>query len=272
MNRQDRSQLWILAGPGALLTALLLLIVKIAPLLARPTWVFGLCLSICLACFITYLSYKEILARQRVLTELKGENEKKVAAIRATLEEATHLYREKVGALEEAIQAKEGECEELRLAYEQVYQVSQKERGKASALHTSLEDALEQMRNARYHTYLKEQSDRAVPADLPSRYHQLRQQFDEKALILEQTRRRLFALEGQLFAERREMAEEKLEPSLAAIHLQRDLIALDEENQVLEGEILRLEEIVSELSKPKPKKASSKAKVDQMLQFQFDTE
>ncbi len=272
MNRRFRAHFWIWGGPGSLLAALTLLMIRTSHHIGRPVWFFGLSISILIACLITYLTFKEILEREAMLKALKTEKESQAASIRSTLDEASHLYREKVEKLEEAIAQIEKEHGELQVGYEQIHDTSQKEKVKGSALHTSLEDALEALRAAHELNFLKNQHYASLPTDLPSQHKQLREQFDEKALVLDQTRRRLFALEGQLFLTRKEQVDEKLDPQEELDFMQTDLALLNEENQRLEVEIESLEALVSQLLKPKEKKKTpSKQKVEQMLELQFDT-
>jgi len=271
MNRRFRAHLWILGGPGSLLAALVLLIIHSSSYIGRPAWTFGLSISILIACFVTYLTFKEILERETLLDALKAEKESQALSMRSTLDEASHIYREKVEKLEESIAGLEKDHSELQVGYEQIHDACQNEKGKASALFTSLQDALDALRLVRQFHYFQDQQSALLPTDLPSKHKQLREQFDEKALVLDQTRRRLFALEGQLFLTRREGAEEKLGPQEELQMIQTDLAFLDEENQRLEREIEHLEHLVSELLKPKEKKkTSSKKKVEQMLELQFD--
>ena len=272
MNRRFRAHFWIWGGPGSLLAALTLLMIRTSHHIGRPVWFFWLSISILIACLITYLTFKEILEREAMLKAIKTEKESQAASIRSTLDEASHLYREKVEKLEEAIAQIEKEHGELQVGYEQIHDTSQKEKVKGSDLRTSLEDALEALRAAHELNFLKNQHYASLPTDLPSQHKQLREQFDEKALVLDQTRRRLFALEGQLFLTRKEQVDEKLDPQEELDFMQTDLALLNEENQRLEVEIESLEALVSQLLKPKEKKKTpSKQKVEQMLELQFDT-
>lgn len=272
MNRRFRTHLWILGGPGSLFAALVLLMIHSSSYIGRPAWSFGLSISILIACFVTYLTFKEILAREDLLNAFKKEKENQAASMRSTLAEASHIYREKVEKLEEAIAQLEKEHGELQVGYEQIHDSCQKEKGKASALFTSLQDALEALRQARQLYFFHDQHHASLPSDLPSKHEQLREQFDEKALVLDQTRRRLFTLEEQLYLLRRERAEEKLGPQKELQLMQIDLELLAEENQRFEREIENLEHLISKLLKPKEKKkASSKKKVEQMLELQFDS-
>lgn len=268
MNRQVASHLWILSGPIALMIALILLIGKTAHHIERPVWLFGLSLSILIACFIAYLTFKEILSRETLLSQLKEQNEKKAAAIRSALDESQHLFREKVDKLEEALKALEEDYRQLQVGYEKIYGENQKEHTLSSSLHVSLEDALDDLREERQKSYIKTQAEHFLPPDLIAKHRQLREQFDEKALILDQTRRRLFQLEGHLFAARKIQAEEKLERGPELEILLDEIALFSEKNRQLEEENNHLEEVISSMLESKAKKAPAKKKAE-ALELQF---
>ena len=76
-------------------------------------------------------------------------------------------------------------------------------------------------------------------------YKQLRGQFEEKCQVLHATRMELFHKEGEILVIRKEAAEHTLEPSIADIALQGQLLALELEKDSLEKEVKTLQELVS---------------------------
>lgn len=273
MDSQVRSHLWILAGPGCLLAACALLMLRLSSLDFRPVWLMGLILSILIGSTVSYLVFKEILERITLASRLEAENRSRVDAMRSTLDQAHALYRDKVEQLQQAIAALETEYHVLEADHLCISDERDRERAQSSSFHISLDDALDALREERLLAYLREQHHTFTPHDLAARYRQLREQFDEKALAYKQTRRRLFSLEGQLFVAEREIAERGLNGNSQLDLLQSDLSILVQENQWLEDEVEKLEGVVAELSRPKSsKRASSKSRVEQpALPLQFES-
>src|SRR5437879_5340714 len=107
--KAEKTSFWVLIGPALLLAMVVLLLFKIAPLLGRPVWLFGLSISSLLASGISYLTFKEIGRREKDL-QLQGERTKKESEDLRSVLDATHLlYREKIAKLEEAFSASENE-------------------------------------------------------------------------------------------------------------------------------------------------------------------
>lgn len=270
----------LLLGPGSLFAALVLLLYKTGFLLARPVWVFGLCISIALACFISYLIFKEVLAYEKNLVREKGEKAKESQSIRGILDEAQALNREKVEKLEveiasieaeqtESLEEKEKALVDLKLEYDQLNAQSMEAHTQSNDFHTSLEDALEEIHSLRQIHYLVQEREKEIPKDLVNQHNQLREQFDEKSMILDQTRRRLFVIEGHLHAIKQQTAMDKLESHTEEENLVHVLRELEEENQQLEKEIQALESVVSQSLNPSKIKKSTK-KLEEILEFQFD--
>ncbi|NGX60283.1 MAG: hypothetical protein KR126chlam3_01454 [Chlamydiae bacterium] len=273
-------KIWILFGPGSLLGALALLLYRAGYLIGHPVWLCGLILSIFLACGIIYLSFKEVLSHEKDFLHQNSQNQKESEDLRAILEEAHTLYREKVEKLEQTIatiekeqklhiEAKEKTLIDLQGSYEETKEESNTYKNQTHQFQISLEDALDQLRDSQQFQYIQQEVGKALPKNLPSQHRQLREQFDEKALILEQTRRRLFVIEGQLLALKKEQVTEKLAENSEEENIFQMVQVLIEENDLLEEEIAHLETLVAESLKSKREKKPKK-KIDQMLEFQFE--
>ena len=260
---------WILVGPGSLLAATLLLFYKTAFLLGRPAWMFGFGISISLASGISYLICKEILIFEKNLQKQKAQKDLEAANLKDVLGETQHLYRRKVDQLEEAIVSIEKQQEELHQGYEELFGEANSTKNHLTSYQTSLDDALEELRTLRQMHYLEQERGKRTPKDLLSQHKQLREQFEEKSLILDQTRRRLFMIEGHLIALKKQQALEKLDSNSEEEVLVSTIKALDEENKHLEKEISKLEELVATSFKPTRAKKSKK-QLENMLEFQFE--
>lgn len=267
-----------LAGPSLLLLTMVLLFAKTAFLLGRPVWIFGMCFSTSISVFISYLSAKEFFAsekRQQDEAESKG---KEAGAMRSVLEETHALYKRKIAQLEESIleveqevKNRDAEIDEMKVGYEKLYDETASAKNQASSFHSSLEDALDELRELRQIYYLEKEGQKHVPQDLVQQHRQLREQFEEKTLVLEQTRRRLHVIEGQLIALKKERGFEMLDERAEEHDLIDQLETLSRENAHLEKEVAHLEEMISDSMAPKKKApAKAKKKVEQMLELQFD--
>ncbi len=230
---------------------------------------FGLGISIFLASGITYLIYKEVLFLEKNLQNEGTQKDQEASNLKEVLEETQHLYRRKVDQLEEAFVAIEGEKDELHQGYEELFEESNANKNHLTSYQTSLDDALEELRKLRQIHFLEQEREKKTPKDLLSQHKQLREQFDEKSLILDQTRRRLFMIEGHLIVLKKQQAMEKLDSSQEEEMLLSILKALDEENKFLEKEIAELETlVVSSFKLPRAKKI--KKQLENMLEFQFE--
>ncbi|NGX48108.1 MAG: hypothetical protein K1000chlam3_01497 [Chlamydiae bacterium] len=275
----SKTSLWILFGPGALLASLVLLLYRTGMLLGRPVWLFGLTLSVFLACGIIYLTFKELLSRENAFLSQISQNKKEAEDIRAILEEAHTLYREKVDKLEETIatiekeqkmhlSSKEENFKGLQENFEKVQEDSKQYKNHSHDLQTSLEDALDELRDIRQLQYILQEVGKTLPKDLPSQYRQLREQFDEKTLILDQTRRRLFLIEGQFLTLKKEQVMDKLGENPEDESLVQTLQGLLDENTYLEEEIFLLEALVSQSLK-KTREKKTKKEEGKVLELQF---
>jgi len=256
---------WIFFGPALLCGGFFVLLFHASALIGRPVWTLGLTLSICMATFITYLTQKELLTR---LEKLKGETsrtKKTAESYRSTLDEAQALYREKVEKLEEAISDQDSILLNLQNKESMAEREAKQQKNRALAFETSLQDALDELREARQIYYLEREMGKILPKNLPSQHKQLRDQFEEKSMILDQTRRRLFTLEGQLLALKKEQAMLSLSEDLQEEALLHALDRVIEENENLEKEVVQLEALLSHT--PSAKKKEKKAA--QVLEFQF---
>lgn len=271
---------FVLAGPIFFFLSFVLLLYKAGFLLARPVWLCGMGFSVALACFISYLVYKELVSQESRLVAESLKKMEEAKSIRSVLDEAQQLYREKVEKLEKAftemekesqelMEEKEGALDALKYEYEvlnvQAYQAS----NHADHFHVSLEDALDELRQLRQIHYLIEEHEKEVPRDIINKHKQLREQFEEKSMILDQTRRRLFVIEGHLHALKHQSAMEKLDRHAEEENVIEMLGKMIDENGRLEKEIQLLEIIVSNNLNP-PKFKKSKRQLQEILEFQFE--
>ena len=108
------------------------------------------------------------------------------------------------------------------------------------------------------------QQQQETPKNLVRQRQQLREQFEEKSIVLDQTRRRLFEAEGFLIALKKERGLELLSQNEEMEALVCTLNELIQENEALEVEIKELESLVS-LKLTPPKKTQKK--LQEMLNF-----
>lgn len=267
MNK--KTALILVAGPSLLLLTFILLFAKAAPLIIQPVWFFGMALSVLLACLITCLSIQEYLTREKGIERQREEKEKELDRFKSILEQAHALHRRKIDALEEEAQHILDENKEIKIGYEKLYSESAEAKSCVASFRASLEDALSELRALRQSAYLDQETQKLLPKDLFQQHKQLREQFEEKSMILEQTRRRLFALEGSLHMLKQENEEEAIKEPTELLALIGCLCAIERENAALTEDVIVLEALVS--SPPKPPAKRAKEKVNQMLERQFDT-
>lgn len=261
---QSRSH-WIFFGPALLCGGFFLLLFRANSLIGRPVWTLGLTFSICIAAFITYLTQKELLTRAEKLKNETNQAKKTAGNYRSTLDEAQALYREKVEKLEEAISDQDSIFLDIQSKEYEAEREAKQQKNRALAFETSLQDALDELREARQMHYLEREMGKILPKNLPSQHKQLRDQFEEKSMILDQTRRRLFTLEGQLLALKKEQMIQELSEDSHEETLLKALERVVQENEDLENEIIQLEKLLSQ--SPPSKKKEKKAQ--QVLEFQF---
>ncbi len=268
-------------GPLFLLTSLILLFTRTAPILGRPTWLTAFGITVAIACWIIYLSYCELRSIEKSHDAMQTGKEKEADQMRSLFDEARGIYREKIDKLEEILQEIESEHQSTLLSKEQALEEitegaqalteeAAEKRTRASSLQDSLEEALDELRALRQHTYLKDESLKQIPIDLPQQHQQLRGQFEEKSVILDQTRRRLFTIEGHLLSLKKDWGMEKLDESVDQKKLIGLIQSLTEENERLEEEVTSLELLISDfLTKKKKSPSKKKEKLERMLELQF---
>lgn len=84
-----------------------------------------------------------------------------------------------------------------------------------------------------------------LPKHVQEDLKQLRGQFEEKSQVLHETRKVLFALEGELFRLQREREEATHEPNEMVLCLEKDIQELVEENAQLKKENSLLEQLIT---------------------------
>lgn len=253
-----------------LLAVVVLLLLKMATLAQGIFWLFGVALATLLACSIAYLAFQEIAAQKTDLRLLIGKKEKEIQDLRAILDETHLLYREKVSKMEDAI----CECEKKQIAELEERESIEDElthyKSRARSFEISLEEALNELRNLAQIHYLEQEKQQQVPPNLVKQHRQLREQFEEKSLVLDQTRRRLFETEGYLLALKKERGLELLSQNEEQQTLFQHIKELLAENETLEKEIKELESLITVLSKPTTTPKKTPKKLQEMLEFQFD--
>lgn len=237
-------------------------------------WLFGIGIATLLACAIAYLAFQEIAAQKRQLRERIGKKEKDAEDLRAVLDETHLLYREKISKMEAAISEYEKkqslELEEKKGAVADLTQQLGYYKSRSRSFEISLDEALNELRSMSQLHYLEQEKQQQIPENLVKQHQQLREQFEEKSLILDQTRRRLFETEGFLLALKKERGLELLNQNEEQECLIRHIEDLLEENALLENEIKELESLVAMLGKPSTSVKKTQKKLQEMLEFQFD--
>lgn len=280
MNQKRNAFVLLLLGPLLLLAALLLLFFQTSYLTLPPVWLLSFAISIALTCWINFMAVKECCFHEEKRQTENTVEEEKIQDLRGVLDETHLLYRDKVANLEK--QLKNLEEEKINLVSDQekalktyeknhklVFEESAFYKRQVDALQVSLSDALDELRPARQMEYLQKENSKTIPPDLIHKHVQLREQFDEKAAVLNQTRKELFALEGELLILKNEHAEQKFD-SLQEQDLLFSVIKnLEEEKESLKKEISALEQIIT-VAQKKPSPVKNKKKLEKMLEFQFD--
>jgi len=268
--------LLVLLGPLFFLCINALLFTKTAPHLGSLVWLFGIAVTTLLSCGISYLVYQEIGTWRRGFELKNSQKNKEAEDLRSVLDETHRLYRDKVAKLEAAIGEVENEQMEklqgsvsalakLQEEFDELFDKAGFYKNQAHSFQIALEDALDEVRELSHMLYLNQ--DQKAPKELLSQHQQLREQFEEKSVVLDETRRRLFATESFLLALKKERGFELLD-----LHQEQELLIkaiseLLEENDELEKENIALENLIS--LKPLSHKKTAK-KLEEMLEFQFD--
>ncbi len=267
----EKRPISVLLGPALLLAVVVLLLLKKAMLAEGIFWLFGVALATLLACSIAYLTFQEIAAQKRDLLQLISKKEKENHDLRAILDETHLLYREKVSKMEDAII----DCERKQIAELEAKESLEAElthyKARVRSFEVSLEEALNELRNLAQIHYLEQERQQQIPPNLVKQHQQLREQFEEKSLVLDQTRRRLFETEGFLLALKKERGLELLSQNEEQQTLFKHIEELLAENETLEKEIKELESLISVLSKPTTTPKKTPKKLQEMLEFQFDS-
>ncbi len=201
---------------------------------------------------------------------LLAKKGKEAEDLRAILDETHLLYRDKVSKLETALGDYERDQADKLLEKEgavaQLTEAVNHYKSLAHSFETSLEEALNELRTLSQLHYMQQQQE--APKNLVRQHQQLREQFEEKSIVLDQTRRRLFEAEGFLIALKKERGLELLSQNEEMEALVCILNELIQENEALDAEIKALESLVS--LKLAPQKKTQK-KLQEMLEFQFET-
>lgn len=272
--RQHNTTFLIVLGPGLLFIEMILLFIAKR---ALPAWMGAFIFCVLLTLFIIYHCTKELQSLTEKTLEKYAGKAKDVANMQGLLEEINQINQEKIQLLEndldvleiegqEKIKQTEGQLLELRNAYEKLFDESAIGKSRAQSLRTSLDEALDELRNLRQeHFFLKENKPQESDKQIHAHQKQLREQFEEKKEVLEKTRSALFDIEGKLLCLQKEKEEQKLEDSLLLETLFHSLDTLLKQNDSLKEEIFSLEKIISVLSSRK--KTTKKSKTPDCYQI-----
>jgi len=266
--KSEKRTLQFFSGPALFVAVVALLLIKVSGQIQNGLWLCGLILAILLACLVVYLTFKEMISQTKELQGAIAKKDKEAQDLRAVLDETHGLYREKVSKLESNL---------FELEKEKVDTLHGKERAmkeladqlnyyknRAHAFEVSLEEALAELRSLSHLHYMKREEE--VPKNLVKQHQQLREQFEEKSLILDQTRRRLFEAESFLIALKKQRGLELLDQNQEQEQLIKMIDELICENEFLESEIQSLETLVTiKLTSPK----KTQKKLQEILEFQF---
>lgn len=254
-----------LSGPILLLATIGILFYVFGPFLYQPIWVIGVFLSIFFTCAILFLSFQELLIREKGLKNQSIKKEDALNSLQSRLEETSIFHREEIEQMQQRIVVLEEKQIALLSEVEKKDIELKAHRQEAYAFKTSLEEALNALRAMQQECfYLQSQG---YLKDLPMQYKQLRKQFEEKSLILDQTRRRLFTVEGYLLSLKKQQAMDMLSFEESEKNLLKYTQDLMEENIHLEEEVIALEECVNSHKKMKETKPRKELKQIENLVF-----
>lgn len=237
---------------------------------------------------ITLLGHEEIdqwLDMQKIKRgELEESNRQLQELVQRLQKEAKPFDEEFKAALASrnaAVESQHRLCEEVEKARQQCDALNEQILGyqrKEKAFQAALEDAQSQVLKYKYAEPLKareivnpivpqesaeEKTETSVEMrQLQHRYAQLKAQFEEKSEALNQARRELFRLEGELTVVQKEAEEKQLASCSEDLDYQAQILTLAQQCQDLESQVQLLEELVSfqAVAKKSPKKTSEKKK------------
>ena len=283
---------YLLVGPLLLIATLTLTLFKLY--LSRTwtlSWTICLALSLAISLLIIVFSLREgaflfsELVKQRQDTE--EDNQKLQQQIDA-LKVSSHQEKEQVQrslnsmhmqlkeaekraeSFEELTTLKKHEWEALEEEKETLFQervAVQQDLDVFVARNNHLNAQLSELRNETQS--LREELAKKQELQLPPHpYEELRKQFEEKSAVLSATRKELFAMEGKYLTVQKEMEDKLLEPQQDLRQLLTQFNALESYCNRLEDDLMRHQELLTELSVKKPVRRkiqtiSKKIKVDE---------
>ena len=226
---------------------------------------------------------KELLSRCNAMAVQEralqtSESEKKA------LYEKCSAYASTVEQKEQALESSEQQRKAMGAALEQkeqaILQITS-EKAQLEQMCASLSAQVQQLKDVSpvssivpfEETNTKEQSQLE---QLQLQHATLREQFEEKSAILDQTRHDLFKVESEYLAAQRAWDEQNMQLSEEESDFIRDLKAVEEERVELERQVLALQDLISSLLVPKKRaavkknKAKSKTALPDLLQEKID--
>jgi hypothetical protein len=198
------------------------------PLFHTGLWTLAFSVSLFFSFFLSALSSKENDAIEKAIETSLEKQQQELAQLQTLVKEAETrgVYKEeKIAALEK----------ELQVAHEKMKELKEVKPLKPVQL-SFLEE--EEVPVNRLHQEV-----------LQMEYlnKQMRRQFEEKSEVLHQTRVQLFQTETALFVLQKKFDERFLETNPQESHLIDQLNTVEQEREILEGEVEKLEEIIATL-------------------------
>ena len=225
-------------------------------------WQLGIESSIALGLFISTMASK-LLEQQNTGLRTQAENkeqtirnlEDELLLSRKEAQEEQITLRDRLAALQTEFEETSGDLSTLHILNDVLRKTSAKQSH-------DLEETQRQL--AALKEELEEQKNQNENLEEIRRlYLQLRNQFDQKNDLLNQTRRELFASETRL--ERSSLEKEEQKYSNPFSSLEQELISLSNENSCLEKENQELVELVTLLSQPPKRKKKEKKPEEELL-------
>lgn len=251
---------WIGAKKGFIASLLALAVVVMYQHHSDSTWPLVFAASIVLSWLILLLSQQEAQAwmdnQRSAIDSLEQDNHQLVTHIQLAIEarneeeKSRQNWKEKhermaleVARHERKQQMLQQECDEMK---DRLVELQSKQQ-----LPVAIQDNLIQQEEEK-------------PED--PQYAQLKEQFEEKSDILNQTRKQLFSVESQLLALQKQMEEQDFEEDAHDVVLTEQLRQVESLQNQLEQEVVCLEEIISKLHQPKKTARVRKAKTKEQVQ------
>jgi len=245
-------------------------------------WQAGLSCSIALSWLVIAFGKEEALQKQINALSLQNQKIEDLTKRASQLEEqlkvaqiaSLQLEKDSAKAIE-CIELEHSELQDqlannradlektLREAHEQIALLEQNKSGyerKIAGLQSALEDSQKELLQVKFSSATA-QEPLENEQNFETLYKVLREQFDEKSEVLNQTRKQLFTVECQLLSLQKEWEDLSCDLKEEDRAVADDLRRADEDCRDLETEVQMLQEIISEIGKQKKVVRAVKPKV-----------